>query len=116
MKGVGIAAPFLCICLIELEELLISNKVLRQCKNCGRWFIPSGRNDAEYCDRAISLIDKRTCRMIGPRKNFSNKLQSDPISMAYRKSYKKLHQRLKSTGPSHITQEAFDKWKLDVKG
>ena len=111
---VYIANCHLNICLTELEEMLIENIAIRTCKNCGLWFVPIWRNDAEYCNRPINSTSTKTCKMIGPHKSFENKLKVDPVSMIYRRLYKKLHRRLTASEQHRITRAAFEGWKAEA--
>lgn len=69
---------------------VISNKIqIKQCANCGRFFIPSKRSDEIYCDRVNE--NGKTCKDIG----YSSKIKEDPFKVAFTKARKTQHARIR---------------------
>lgn len=105
------------VCYAEFKRMLVNGFKAKKCKHCGRYFTPSKRIDAEYCDRTwiTSSGIERTCKEIGPMKKYKNKLEKDPLVEAYRKAYKAMHSRLTARGSKRISETIFKTWKLDAE-
>lgn len=84
-----IADHVLSLLALDLVNI-ISNKIqIKQCANCGRFFIPSKRSDEIYCDR----INKngKTCKDIG----YSKKIKEDPFKNIFTTARKTQHARIR---------------------
>jgi hypothetical protein len=105
------------ICYAEFKRMLVNGFKARKCKHCGRYFTPSKRIDAEYCDRAFITSSgiERTCKEIGPMRKYASRLKKDPIIEAYRKAYKVMHARLTARGKKRISEDAFKIWKSNAE-
>ena len=71
----------------EFMYLAKGNVLYKQCKNCGRFFIPSGRSDSEYCERIDTAgWTPENALYIFPRKNLPNgaKLPVKSVNFAKR--------------------------------
>lgn len=89
---------------------IIKNRVaVKQCKNCGRFFIPSSRSDEVYCDRLLS--NGKTCKTVG----YDEKIKRDDILRVYRKSYKTQNARKQRNSHRPNISANFDRWKLYAK-
>lgn len=103
------------ICLFEFKEMLINNSVVKKCKHCNKYFIVKNRIDTDYCDRLIEITTdglKKTCKDIGPKIIYREKINKDPIRMAYNKAYKTQYSRIKGR---MITKELFLEWSGKAK-
>ena len=89
-----------------LRESIRRELKLRVCKNCGRYFVLTGRASAEYCDRAADEKG-RTCKVVGSAKQWGQKSDSDKVFQAYRKEYKKRFARIKA---GKLPAAAFYEW------
>lgn len=95
-----------------VREFVKQEQFVRICKNCKRYFVLSGRSDAEYCNRPID--DKgRTCRDVGSIKAWTEKRKDDEIFKVYRREYKKRFGWIKA---GKIEQEAFYDWSEKARG
>lgn len=56
---------------------------IKKCKNCGRFFIPKRRADAEYCER-IFTDNGRKCSEIGATLRYEKKVAGNPILEAHK--------------------------------
>lgn len=100
------------ICLVEFKEMVNNNYVIKRCKNCGRYFVPTKRINTEYCDRVNKVSSNgvvKTCKEIGPLISYTNKTVKDPLIDIYRKAYKLMHSR-KTKGKHKITEDEFKAW------
>lgn len=105
------------ICYAEFKRMLINSFKAKKCKHCGRYFTPSKRIDAEYCDRTFITSSgiERTCKEIGPMRKYASRLEKDPIIETYRKAYKVMHSRLTARGGKRIPETTFKTWKSDAE-
>lgn len=51
----------------ELMTGLLENRVPRCCANCGRFFMPRGGYEVEYCDNPAPGETDKTCKEVGAR-------------------------------------------------
>lgn len=66
-------------------ELVRRNKVVRKCKNCGRYFIPENRSDTLYCDEPSPEAPEMTCKEYGTRRLWYERQKEDEIATLSRK-------------------------------
>lgn len=79
---------------------------VRRCKNCGKWFVLTGHQGLEYCNRPFDEKG-HTCRDVGAGLTWEKRSREDKPFMAYRKEYKKRFARIKA---GRITNEEFLAW------
>ena len=80
--------------LLEMMFSIKYNRPIVKCPNCKRFFIASNTG-IQYCDRIFK--DGKTCRQLGAKKLFSDKLKSDELLSAYEKKYQALYHKQKRT-------------------
>lgn len=90
----------------EFMYLAKGNVLYKQCKNCGRFFIPSGRADSEYCER-IDPASGKTCKEVGAINTFVKKHENDEIHQAYTKAYRRMDSRKRTM---YISKKEFTEW------
>lgn len=95
----------------ELTHMLSRNILFKRCKCCGKFFIPTGRSDSEYCNRIVPNSKKR-CKEIGAAKTFKNKHQDDTIHKIYRTAYARMDSRKRYKS---ITQKEFNSWSFAAR-
>lgn len=91
--------------LFEFVELIKSNKQIKKCNNCSKYFIVRGRKDSLYCDRIYK--DSKTCKEIGAISIYREKTKDDELFKEYHKAYKRNYARIKS---KKISSADFSKW------
>jgi hypothetical protein len=91
---------------LEFIKMLERNIFIKKCKNCGQFFIPERRIDAEYCER-IYGDGKRKCSEIGAMLRYERKVAGNPVLEAYSKAYKRLNSR---TRAKKMTPGEFLNW------
>lgn len=90
----------------EFMYLAKGNVLYKQCKNCGKFFIPSGRSDSEYCER-IDAASGKTCKEVGAINTFAKKHENDEIHQAYTKAYRRMDSRKRTM---YISKKEFSEW------
>ena len=68
---------------VYLDYFINNSFVLRKCRNCGKYFIPSSRSDSKYCDNVSPQNPSKTCRDIGSKLFYKDKRDSNPVTKAY---------------------------------
>ena len=91
----------------ELMTCLQENKVPRCCANCGRFFMPRGGYDVEYCDNPAPGETDKTCKEVGARNTFARRVKDSPTLQIFQRAYKTHHARIRS---GHMTKESFAIW------
>lgn len=68
---------FLQLLIFEYCRMKKSRKVIKECANCGRLFIPTGRVDAIYCPLLAPGYPDKTCKEVGAQLKRAEKRRSD---------------------------------------
>lgn len=91
--------------IFELFQIINNDIIVKKCKNCGYYFIPSGRSDTKYCDR-VRPGNTKACNEVGPSQKYkaNNKTK---IHTAYEKAYKRNYSRVRNNA---ITKPEFLEW------
>ncbi len=90
----------------ELMQMVLHDCKFKRCKYCGKYFIPAGRSDSEYCSR-IMPDETKPCSEIGASRIRNAKLQTDPILKAYKKAYSRMDSQKRS---GSISLQEFNDW------
>jgi hypothetical protein len=90
----------------EFVKMIEREIYIKKCKNCGRFFVPNRRQDAEYCDRYIGDTGKK-CSEIGAMLRYEQKVASDPVWEVYKRNYRRQNSRTRS---KKMTQTEFLQW------
>ena len=86
---------------------LQEGRVPRCCANCGRFFMPRGGYDVEYCDNPAPGETDKTCKEVGARNTFARRVKDSPALQIFQRAYKTHHARIRS---GHMTKETFAIW------
>ncbi len=100
---------FLQLLTFEYCRMKKENKLLKNCENCGRYFIPLKRSDSIYCHAPSPQNPKKTCSEVGANFRQTVKRRIDPVERKYHVNSCRLQnmvRRLKEKGASedHITK------------
>ena len=90
----------------EFIKMIEHDIFIKKCKNCGRFFIPQRRVDAEYCNRIFGDTQRR-CNEIGAMLRYEKKVAENPVWEAYKKAYRRFNSR---TRTKNMTQAEFMAW------
>ncbi len=74
----------------EFANAFNNNVNFAKCRNCGRYFVLTGRIDSVYCSYPAPSYGKRTCKEIGAQVTRRNKEKSEASTGEYRKIYMRL--------------------------
>ena len=102
------------ICYVVLEELTkTENIIIKKCKNCGKYFIPTTRFDEIYCD--LPNADGTTCRNKGALATYKKNLEDSKALLEYRRSYQKKIMIVSRNREDKQLKKDFDKWKQEAQ-
>lgn len=93
----------------EIRQLKNKNDCIKECKSCGRFFIPASRSDEKYCDFIIDGY--KTCKQSA----FAIRLDKDKALKVYRKIYKTQNARKQRNPQRRDILTKFNTWKVFAK-
>lgn len=99
------------ILAIEFKEFISDKRhVIKQCKNCKKYFIPENLRDIKYCNNIFK--DNKTCKELGKQISYKKSLKSDKLLDMYRKRYLSLASSVSHYGTEKAI-ERFENYKKD---
>ena len=102
------------ILYVVLEQIVQApNLPIKQCQNCGKYFIPSSRQDEVYCE----FLDEKgkTCKEKGALETYKKNLENVPALLEYRRSYQKKIMIVSRNKDNKQLKKDFDKWKKEAQ-
>lgn len=90
-------------------SILKDDSTVRQCQNCGEYFIPTSRSDEIYCDKV--LPNGKTCKTVG----YDERIKHDAVLREYRKVYKTQNARKQRNSHKRDISDKFQKWVIFAK-
>lgn len=96
----------------EMMQLVMRDISLKVCANCGHYFIPQGRSDAEYCTRPVKGQPGKTCQMVGAAIKFQRKSKDNPVFKKYLTAYKRADS---SRRIGKMTDAEFATWSKEAR-
>lgn len=102
------------ILYVILEQVIqVPNLPIKQCQNCGKYFIPSSRQDEVYCE--FPDEKGKTCKEKGALQTYKKNLESIPALLEYRRSYQKKIMIVSRNREDKELKKEFDKWKKEAQ-
>jgi len=92
---------------VEFFKGIMQDNIPKMCKNCGTYFLQEKGFNYEYCGNIAPNETDKTCRSIGSKVSFKNKVQNNEIWKVHQRAYKKYFARIKS---KTMTNEQFLEW------
>ena len=90
----------------EFVKMIEQDIFIKKCKNCGWFFIPKRRADAEYCERVFGNTNRK-CSEVGATLRYEKKVAENPILEAHKTAYRRFNSR---TRAKKMSQEEFMLW------
>ena len=90
----------------EFVKMIEQDIFIKKCKNCGWFFIPKRRADAEYCERIFGNTNRK-CSEVGATLRYEKKVAENPILEAHKTAYRRFNSR---TRAKKMSQEEFMLW------
>lgn len=103
------------ICFTILDQLVRQeNLPIKTCQICGRYFIPTFRQNEIYCD--LKNVDgSATCRDKGASETYKKSLESNPALLLYRRTYQQKVMTVYRNKENKQLKKDFDKWKKEAQ-
>ena len=105
----------LSLILFETAHVMESETAIIKCKNCGQFFVPTGRSDSIYCSYPSPQNQEKTCKDIGAQVSRSNKEKTDVATKEYRKVYMRFKMLMRRHPEETSYEEQFDRLTSEVK-
>lgn len=102
--------------LFETAHVMDSESMIVKCKNCGQYFVPTGRSDSIYCSYPSPQDPEKTCKDIGAQVSRSNKEKTDVTTKEYRKVYMRYKMLMRRHPEETEYEEKFNKLTSEIKG
>lgn len=97
---------------IDLFKAIINNYCPKPCKLCGKFFLQEPGLAYEYCMNIAPGETHKTCRDIGSRKSFKDKIKNNPVWEIHQRAYKKYYARMKK---HKMSEQEFAQWVIDAE-
>lgn len=103
------------ICFVILEQLVKQENILiKTCQNCGRYFIPTFRQNEIYCN--LRNVDGTpTCKDKGANESYKKNLENNPALLLYRRTYQQKVMAVYRNKENKQLKKEFDKWKKEAQ-
>lgn len=111
-NGNGMAERWTVSCLrdflyLELGKAIEHGNAPRKCRLCGHWFLHEQGDKTVYCNRIAPGETEKTCREVGARAVFENKIRAEETWKLYKRAYKKYYARVMK---GNMSREEFNAW------
>lgn len=98
--------------LAELGKAVMYGNAPKRCRNCGQWFLKERGTAFEYCAGTAPGQPGKTCRQVGARTSFGQKVRDNEVWKLHQRAYKKYYARvLKKT----MDREDFQAWTREAE-
>ena len=103
------------ICFTVLDILVKQeNLPIKTCQNCGRYFIPTFRQNEIYCD--LENVDgSPSCRDKGANETYKKSLENTPALLLYRRTYQQKVMNVYRNKDNKQLKKDFDEWKKEAQ-
>ena len=103
------------ICFTILYQLVRQDNLpIKTCQICGRYFIPTFRQNEIYCD--LKNVDGTpTCRDKGASETYKKSLESNPALLLYRRTYQQKVMAVYRNKENKQLKKDFDRWKKEAQ-
>ena len=92
---------------LELGKAIEHGNAPRQCRLCGHWFLHEQGDKTVYCGHVAPGETEKTCREVGARAVFENKIRAEETWKLYKRAYKKYYARVMK---GNMSREEFNAW------
>lgn len=81
---------------LEIMYAIMNDMTILKCGSCGKYFV-SNSSIAQYCDRVSA--DGRTCKQVGAKKQFVEKMKTDDVLLLYERTYQATYYKGRKLSP-----------------
>lgn len=97
---------------VEFMKGLQKGFVPKRCASCGQWFLQEPGLTYNYCNQVAPGEAKLTCRDIGSKASFLDKVKNNDIWKIHQRAYKKYFARTKK---GTMTKAEFEVWAREAE-
>lgn len=97
---------------VDLFKAIMNNYCPKSCKLCGKFFLQEPGLAFEYCQNIAPDEAFKTCRDIGSRKSFKDKIKNNPVWEIHQRAYKKYYARMKK---KKMSEQDFAQWIIEAE-
>ena len=97
---------------VDLFKAIMNNYCTKSCKLCGKFFLQEPGLAFEYCQNTAPDETIKTCRDIGSRKSFRDKIKNNPVWEIHQRAYKKYYARMKK---KKMSEQDFAQWIIEAE-
>lgn len=97
---------------VEFMKGLQKGFVPKRCASCGRWFLQEPGLTYNYCKQVVPGETELTCRDIGSRASFRDKVKNNEVWQIHQRAYKKYFARTKK---GTMTKTEFEAWTREAE-
>lgn len=97
---------------VEFMKGLQKGFVPKRCASCGRWFLQEPGLTYNYCKQVVLGETELTCRDIGSRASFRDKVKNNEVWQIHQRAYKKYFARTKK---GTMTKTEFEAWAREAE-
>lgn len=97
---------------VDLFKAIMNNYCPKSCKLCGKFFLQESGLAFEYCQNIAPDETVKTCRNIGSRKSFKDKIKNNPVWEIHQRAYKKYYARMKK---KNMSEQDFAQWVIEAE-
>ena len=97
---------------VEFMKGLQKGFVPKRCGNCGRWFLQEPGLTYNYCNQVAPGETELTCRDIGSKASFLDKVKNNDVWKVHQRAYKKYFARTKK---GTMTKAEFEVWAREAE-
>jgi hypothetical protein len=95
--------------LLQIQEMVFQNSILKKCDYCGRYFLPFSKK-AVYCDH-IHADSGKSCKELAAKQKFEKKVAADEGLALYRRRNRTYNMRV-SRAPKVYLKKDYLAWKV----
>ena len=100
---------------VDFFQGLKNNYFPKQCFSCKRWFLLPYGKYSDYCENPSPEDPSRTCRELGARKRYQDKVRNDPVWLTYNRAYKAHYARKMKKKMTAAEFEAWSSYALELR-
>lgn len=106
---------FLQLLTFEYCRMKKENKLLKICKNCGRYFIPPKRSDSIYCPAPSPQNPEKACSEIGANFRQTVKRRNDPIEREFHTNSCRIQNIVRRLIETGAREDHIEKFKVELQ-
>lgn len=92
---------------VEFMKGIQRGAIPKRCLNCGKWFLQTPGASYSYCTSTAPGKEKATCREVGAKSSFREKVRNNDVWKVHQRTYKKYFARVRK---GRMSKAEFERW------